>query len=189
MTLDEKLEQFYNVTIESATTQNIEIVNEYKKMLDSMFEEHKKEVLKKAELSYRLETENLIREKNRSLSSESIAIKRRLQEKSQELIDTLFDDVLNRLTEYMKTNAYILLLENQILSAKSFAREDELTVYINPSDEDKKQVLETSTKVPLNISAYDFIGGTRAVIHAKNILIDHSFSSKLTGAKESFTLY
>ena len=39
MTLDEKLEQFYNATIESATTRNIEIVEEYKQNLDKMFDD------------------------------------------------------------------------------------------------------------------------------------------------------
>jgi len=187
MTLDEKLEQFYNATIESATTQNIEIVEEYKQNLDKLFEEYKKDALKKSEQTFRLESENLIREKNRTLSSEAINIKRKLNEKNIELTDILFDDVMNRLTNFMKTKEYEELLVKFILDAKEFAREDELTIYINPTDIGLKHTLEDKTQVPLTISQYDFIGGTRAVIHAKNILIDHSFSSKIAAQKEHYT--
>ena len=187
MTLDEKLEQFYNATIESATTQNIEIVEEYKQNLDKLFEEYKKDALKKSEQTFRLESENLIREKNRTLSSEAINIKRKLNEKNIELTDILFDDVMNRLKNFMKTKEYEELLVKFILDAKEFAREDELTIYINPTDIGLKHTLEDKTQVPLTISQYDFIGGTRAVIHAKNILIDHSFSSKIAAQKEHYT--
>lgn len=187
MTLDEKLEQFYNATIESATTRNIEIVEEYKQNLDKMFDEYKKDALKKSEQTYRLESENLIREKNRTLSSEAINIKRKINEKNLELTDILFDDVMKRLQEFMKTKEYEDLLVKFIVAAKEFAREDDLTIYINPTDIGLKQNLEDKTNVSLTISQYDFIGGTRAVIHAKNILIDHSFSSKIAAEKEHYT--
>ncbi len=187
MTLDEKLEQFYNATIESATTRNIEIVEEYKQNLDKMFDDYKKDALKKSEQTYRLESENLIREKNRTLSSEAINIKRKINDKNVELTDILFEDVMNKIQAFMKSKEYEELLRNQILSAKEFAREDELTIYINPTDEGLKHTLEEQTKVTLTLSQYDFIGGTRAVIHAKNILIDHSFSSKIAAQKEHYT--
>lgn len=188
MTLDEKLEQFYNATIESATNQNLKITGEYKDSLAKILEDHKKDTLKKSEASYQLESENLIREKNRTLSSASINIKRRLSEKTFSLIDDLFRDVRKKLEAYMKTEEYISLLIKQILNAKEFARKDEVIIYINSSDSHLKEMLEEKTKVILTISVDDFIGGTRAVIHHKNILIDHSFSSKTQEVKESFTL-
>lgn len=184
MTLDEKLEQFYNVTIESATTRNIEIVEEYKASLTKTLEDHKREAIRKSEEAYKLESEDLIREKNRSLSAEAINVKRKLNEKILELSDALFEDVLVKLQAYMKTKDYEDLLVKQIKNAKEFAREDEMTIYIDPADEHLKQSLEDTTGVTLTVSSYDFVGGTRAVIPAKNILIDHSFTSKLKELKE-----
>jgi V/A-type H+-transporting ATPase subunit E len=188
MTLDEKLEQFYNATIESATQQNLKITGDYKDSLAKILEDHKKDTLQKSEVTYQLESENLIREKNRTLSSASINIKRKLNEKSSQLIDALFLDVKKKLEEFMKTEEYTSLLIKQILKAKEFARNDEVIIYINSSDSYLKEMLEQKTKVTLTISASDFIGGTRSVIHEKNILIDHSFSSKILEVKESFTL-
>lgn len=188
MTLDEKLEQFYNATIESATKQNLKITGDYTDSLDKILEDHKKDTLQKSEITYQLESENLIREKNRTLSSASINTKRKLNEKASQLIDNLFLDVKKKLDEFMKTEEYVSLLKKQVIKAKEFARNDEVIIYINPSDSYLKENLEEQTKVTLTISQTDFIGGTRSVIHDKNILIDHSFSSKILEVKESFTL-
>lgn len=188
MTLDEKLEQFYNATIESATNQNLKITGEYKESLEKVLEEHKQDTRKKSEVAYQLESENLIREKNRSISSASINTKRRLSEKHTSLIEDLFQEIKKKLEDYMNTEEYTSLLAKHIQEAKEFARKDEVIIYINPSDAYLKELLEDKLKVTLTISATDFIGGTRAVIHDKNILIDHSFSSKILEVKESFTL-
>lgn len=188
MTLDEKLEQFYNATIESATNQNLKITGDYNDSLAKILEEHKKDTLQKSEVTYQLESENLIREKNRTLSSASINIKRKLNEKSTSLIDILFQNIQKKLEDFMKTEEYNSLLIKQILNAKEFARNDEVIIYINSSDTYLKEMLEEKTKITLTISTTDFIGGTRAVIHDKNILIDHSLSSKILEVKEAFTL-
>jgi V/A-type H+/Na+-transporting ATPase subunit E len=188
MTLDEKLELFYNAAMENATNQNIQIIDEYKKSLQVIYDDYKKEALRKAEINLKSESENLVREKNRTLSNESLKLKRTVSEKSAELTDKLFEDVKRKLYDYMKTSNYFDLLCSQIKHAKDFALGDEITLYINPSDENLKTSLESNTGVNLTISARDFIGGTRAVIHSKNILIDNSFFTKLEDLKNSFTL-
>lgn len=188
MTLDEKLDQFYKSAIDSATSQNIQIIDEYQKSLHKIYDEHKKDAYRKAEVSYRVESENLKREKNRQLSNEAIGIKRIISEKTAELTETLFHDVTAKVYAYMKTPEYVSLLKKQISLATEFANGDEMTIYINKSDEDKKSTLESTTKTHLTISNRDFVGGIRAVIHDKNILIDHSFSTKLEEAVNNFTI-
>lgn len=188
MTLDEKLEQFYTAAIDSATSQNIQIIDEYKLSLQKIYDDHKEDVLRKSEISYRVASNNLVREKNRNLSSEIINIKRTLSEKSAEIIDKLFVEVAEKLDGFMKTANYIELLSAQIIEAKQFARGEEVTYYINPSDEMHRISLETKTGVALTVSTIDFIGGTRAVIASQHILIDNSFLTKLTEAKNNFML-
>jgi vacuolar-type H+-ATPase subunit E/Vma4 len=188
MTLDEKLEQFYNAAMESATSQNIQIIDEYKKSLQIIFDEHKKEAFRKAELTYRVESEKLIREKNRDLSAEAVHIKRKLSEQSAEYTDKLFEEVSAKLQEYLTTSNYFDLLCSQIKAAKDFARDEDITIYINPTDTNLKASLEANTGAVLTVSNRDFIGGTRAVIQDKNILIDSSFLTRLAEAKSTFTL-
>lgn len=188
MTLDEKLEHFYSSVIDSATKQNIEIVEDYKKTLLKNFDERKEAALRKAEANFRMASDNIIRERNRRLSTETMEIRRKVLEKTAEYSDQIFSDVKEKLYEFMKTPAYDDLLCAQIKSSNGFAKGDVITVYINPSDAEKKSSLEEKTGVSLTISNRDFIGGTRAVIPSHSILIDNSFITKLEEAKSSFTL-
>lgn len=61
-----------------------------------------------------------------------------------------------------------------------------MTIYINPSDAWKKAALEARTGAVLTVSKEDFIGGMRAVIHDRHILIDNSFSSSLQEEYDKF---
>jgi V/A-type H+/Na+-transporting ATPase subunit E len=188
MNLDEKLEHFYSSVIDSATKQNIEIVEEFKKTLRKNYEERKDAALRKAEANYRMASDNIIRERNRRISAEALDIRRKVLEKTAEISDQIFKDVKIKLDEYMKTSAYDDLLSEQIKNAVNFAKGDSITVYINPSDADKISSLEEKTGISLTVSNRDFIGGTRAVIPSRSILIDNSFLTRLEEAKNSFSL-
>ncbi|MFR5505939.1 MAG: hypothetical protein ACLTHY_02445, partial [[Ruminococcus] torques] len=57
---------------------------------------------------------------------------------------------------------------------------------INPSDEKKRTELEKETGAKLTVSAEDFIGGVRAVIRSRNILMDHSFKTQIQDEYDKF---
>ncbi|WP_455716822.1 V-type ATP synthase subunit E [Anaerosporobacter sp.] len=188
MTLDEKLDNFYHSAIDDATAQSVKMLESYELSLKEMAEEKKKSLKKQAEQKIHTESDNLLREKNKKLSNESMSIKRAISEKTKEKIDILFTDVEKRLSAYMKTPEYQDFLVNKINEAVAFANDDEITIYINPTDAHLKSALESSTKVELTISNIDFIGGIRCVITEKHILIDNSFISKLEEEKSNFKL-
>lgn len=188
MTLDEKLEQFYNSAMESATSQNIEIIEEYQKSLQLIYDEHKEEEIRKADAAYRAESEKLLREKNKDVASESINLKRKLSDRAYDLKVQLFEDVSAKLQDYMKTSEYNDLLARQIKTARDFAGKDKITIYINPTDAAQKASLEASTGVELTVSDRDFIGGIRAVIQEKSILIDNSFLTRMEESKNKFAV-
>ncbi|MEG1457986.1 MAG: hypothetical protein RSB37_03080 [Acetivibrio sp.] len=188
MTLDEKLRVFYDSTIADANKQSENILFEYQESLKNIYEEHKKEAEEKAAFTLELEAKKLVQDKNKMLSLDNLDFKRQIKEKTEALKDILFEEVMNKLTSFMKTEDYFILLEKQIREAASFARGDHITIYINQSDLNKKESLEEKTGVSLTASTFDFWGGTRAVIHEKNILIDRSFSTKFSEEKDSFSL-
>lgn len=188
MTLDEKLDVFYNAAIEDATKQSIQIIDEYKQNLDKLFEEHKEEAKRKAEYTLKTESDYLVRDKNKRISDESLLLRREVTERVNEYEKLIFENVEKKLSEYMKTPAYTDLLQKLIKNALDFAKGEDLTIYINETDSDKKDALEQATNSTLTMSKEDFIGGTRAVLHARNILIDNSFANKLAEEKDSFTL-
>ena len=188
MTIEEKLRLFYDTTIADATKQSEKIIDDYQESLKKIYEEHKKEAEEKAIFTLDVESQKLVLDKNKILSLQSLNYKHQISEKTESLKEVLFEDVKKRLFSFMKTDNYFELLVKQIKDASEFAKGDEMTIYINSSDSDKKDSLEEKTKVPITISTIDFMGGTRTVIHSKNILIDRSFSTKFAEEKETFSL-
>ena len=68
-----------------------------------------------------------------------------------------------------------------------FAGGQSLIIYLNPTDMDKKDDLEDYTGMTITISREDFMGGMRAVLPEKNILMDYSFKGALEKEYEEFT--
>lgn len=188
MTLDEKLDFFYKSAIDDATNQSISIIAEYKESLNKELEESKNNLIRKSEINFENESKKLIREKNKILSNELIELKRIISDRTKELTDNLFTDVENKLNEFRTTEDYMNLLVKQINEAKAFAKTDDLIIYIDPKDESMKLELEQQTLSTIQISSFDFFGGTRVVIPSRNILIDNSFVTKITEQKETFTI-
>jgi vacuolar-type H+-ATPase subunit E/Vma4 len=188
MTLNEKLDNFYSSVIDSATAQSIAIIDEYSNTLQKVREERLQAANNRNKNTYRIEIDNIIREKNRKLSKETLDIRRGVLERTAEITEEIFQDVDKKLTEFMQTPAYEEHLVNKIKEAVEFARGDELLIYINPSDESLIPALEAKTGVKLTLSNRDFFGGIRAVIPSRTILIDNSFVTKLAEAKSTFKL-
>ena len=86
----------------------------------------------------------------------------------------------------LETPKYDALLEAQIKKEKAFAGSSEIHIYIDPSDKEKQNLLSLRTDCDIRVSQYPFLGGTRAVIASKNILIDNSFETKLKEAEQDF---
>ena len=188
MTLNEKLDNFYTSVIDSATAQSVEILEEYSKALQKIKDERYQAAIKRANNTYRIEIDHIIREKNRKLSKESLDIKRKVLERSAEITDHIYKDVELKLKEFMKTDSYQEYLAGKMKEALDFSRGDEIIIYINPSDESLIPSLEEKTGVKLTLSNRDFFGGIRAVIPSRTILIDHSFLTKLAESKNTFKL-
>ena len=105
------------------------------------------------------------------------------------LKEKLFKEVREKLTAYKKDPSYEEYLERKIREAVTFAGNDKLTLYLDPSDEAHKASLEQKLSVTLTISAMPFLGGVRAVIPEKNILIDNSFETLLNEERENFIFH
>ena len=115
-------------------------------------------------------------------------IKRDIGEKHHQVKEQIFADVEKMLREYTQTEEYTQTLLCRINEIKRFARGQEITIYVDPADADKIPALEAAAGMELTVSATPFIGGVRAVIPSKNILIDHSFATKLSEEKNNFAI-
>ena len=176
MTTEEKLKYFEESSLEEA-----------RKQAAAMIEEYKATTLRQSDLQLKTESDNLKRSNNMALSKEQLQIKRKITQKQNELKEKLFVEVKQQLEDYMTTSAYQQLLIKQIKNVQKEAGSGKLILYIDPADSDKRSSLQAATGAPVTVSEYSFMGGTRAVLQDRNILIDNSFASKLEKLKADFS--
>lgn len=169
-----------------AREESAQQLSDYRKALDQTFEEHAADARKSAEQQIEAETEKLERETNKRLAIGQLDVRRRVSRRQEELKDKLFVELRDRIANFMETPEYTALLERQIAAARELAGEEELLIYMDPSDEALVGRLALHQRVRIQISAYSFSGGTRAVIPSRHILIDNSFETKLAEARQAF---
>lgn len=186
MTIDEKLSHFYDVTIEDAQAKAAGILEEHRKALAQMTEKHKADSQENAQVQIKAETANARREINKALSAEQLTIKRDWTKKQNELKENLFAEVKTQLENFRNTPDYPAYLENKIKEALDFAEQDKINIYISPEDSALLPDLVERTKAFITVSAEDFLGGVKATIPHKNILIDHSFAGNFQAVYKEF---
>lgn len=186
MTLEEKIAEIQASSMEAARAEGNEIIESYRAALDKVFEDHKQEAIRQMETRIKAETINVRQQKNQAMAKAQLELKRQEGRVQKELKDKVFREVMELVEEYMKTEEYREFLLRCIQKSVEFAAGEELTIYINPSDKDMKEELELHSGMILTISKEDFIGGVRAVIRGRNVLIDHSFRTALRTEYDEF---
>ena len=186
MTIDEKLSHFYDITVEDARTKAAAILEEHKEALEKMTAERKALSEENAQAQIKAETANARREVNKALSAEQLTIKRDWTKKQNELKEKLFSEVKELLDSFTKTPEYETYLTGKIKEALDFAEDDEISVYLSPEDSALAEKLQQATGAMIQIAKDSFLGGIRATIPQKNILIDHSFAGNFEAAYKEF---
>ena len=186
MTIDEKLSHFYDVTIEDAQAKAAGILEEHRKALAQMTEKHKADSQENAQVQIKAETANARREINKALSAEQLTIKRDWTKKQNELKEKLFAEVKTQMENFRNTPDYPAYLESKIKEALDFAEQDKINIYLSPEDSALLPDLVERTKAFITVSAEDFLGGVKATIPHKNILIDHSLAGNFQAVYKEF---
>ena len=186
MTIDEKLSHFYDITVEDARAKAAAILEEHRQTLEKMTEERKALSEENAQAQIKAETANARREVNKALSAEQLTIKRDWTKKQNDLKEKIFSEVKELLKSFTKTSEYEDYLSEKIKEALDFAENDEISIYLSPEDSALAEKLQQTTGVTIQIAKDSFLGGIRATIPQKNILIDHSFAGNFEAAYKEF---
>lgn len=187
MTTEEKLKHFEESALADAEEKSAAAIAEHQAALDKLASGHRADTDRRCALQIQTESESLNRSINIALAKEQLQIKRQLSKKSDDLKEKLFVEIRTQLEEYMATPAYEKLLIGQIKDILTVAGGEHVIIYIDPNDQDLLPSLTAATNTALSVSEYSFLGGTRAVISERHMLIDNSFQSRLEEAKEAFT--
>lgn len=186
MTLEEKIAHLQATSMEEARAEGNSIIDSYRSALEKVFQNHKDEATKQSNLRIKSEKVNARHRLNQSSAKALLELKRKHGKISMELKDKVFEETRVLVQEYMQTPEYDTFLTDCIRSALRFANGEPVTIYINPTDAARKNALETATGAELTVSAEDFIGGIRAVIRGRNVLIDNSFKTQLGNEYDKF---
>ena len=157
MTNEEKITHIRTAAMEEARAEANAIVKQHEDALRSVFEQHQIEARRQSETRVRAESVTAKQQLNMAMSKAQLELKREMG---------------------------VLIL--YIAKAAQFASGMAMTIYINPSDADKKTYLEERTGMTLTISKVDFIGGVRAVVPEKNVLVDYAFKGALENEYQKF---
>lgn len=187
MTIEDKIAHIQSVVMEEARGQGNAMIGQQKEALEEIFETHKEEALRQSKIRIKAETTAGRRQLNIAASKRQITLRREQTKVLHSLKEQLFDEVKSLLIDYKKTEDYNKYLIDKIQKAVRFADGQTMILYIDPSDADKKEFLEEHTGMTVTVSKEDFLGGIRAILPEKNILMDYSFSSAMEKEYEEFT--
>ena len=154
MTTEEKLKHFQDICMEDARDRSAKMLDDYMAALEKTFEEHTADAKRRADMQVAMETEKLEREMNKRLSIAQLDLKREVSHKQEELKDKLFVELRDKLENFMDTGDYQRLLESQVKAAKEFAGDEELIIYMDPSDADCLQRLALHHNATIKVSEY-----------------------------------
>ncbi len=190
MNLEEKLENFYNTSMEDARQESAKELKGYRKALKKIFTEHQEEAVRKQKLTLQTETTENQQISNMEIAREQMAMKREISQKEEELTEQLFAETKELLADFKKKPEYLALMERQVKYACDFSQGEQFILYIDPSDEPHLARLRAAAteNAQILVSKEEFGGGTRAVLHSMNILIDNSFKKRFAEVKEDFRL-
>lgn len=187
MTTEEKLQHFYDVSVNEAKSEAQMSLDAYRQELEQQFDAYKKNKDYETALLLKAESDQASRTINKALSASQLDIKRSWSKKQNELKDQLFEEIKKLLLDFKETPEYDRYLEAKINEAKEFAENDEAEYYLSAQDAAKAAALSAATGVKIQISDYDFMGGIQARIPQKNILIDNSFLGAFQNERQNFT--
>lgn len=186
MTIEEKITHIQEAAMTEARAEGNHILASHRKALESLQERHAEEARRQSETRIKSESIRAKQQLNQATAKAQVELKRALGKRQILLKDQLFAEVRDLIHAYMETDAYVDLLQSYINNAATFADGEPLTIYLTPQDAKRKAELEHRTSLTLTVGHDDFIGGIRAAIPGRNILIDHSFKGKFESEYDKF---
>ena len=174
LTNEEKITHIRTAAMEEARAEANAIIKQHEDALRSVFEQHQIEARRQSETRVRAESVTAKQQLNMAMSKAQLELKREMGKIQTELKTELFEEVQLKLLAFMRTEEYKEVLIRYIEKAAQFASGMAMTY------------LEERTGMTLTISKVDFIGGVRAVVPEKNVLVDYAFKGALENEYQKF---
>lgn len=193
--IEEKLEYFEKTVITQAVQE--------KDTLEAAFENKMKAALSQAEAVYKRESKAVYRKAVEDTQKEARLIvstaKNRgqtaLAQKRNDIIDSVFGKLEEKLKDYVKSSEYEQFFERKLVQAMESGRYDgTVTVILSKEDAETRSGSVNSlairylpgVSVKVEISTEDMIGGCKMRIPSSGRIIDNSIRAMMDAEREQF---
>lgn len=186
MLVKEKLDLFRNVVTEDAAAKGRRELAAVRTTLKDTFDEHRRQKLAAAKAQVAEETIRIRKEETMRVFEYRQEARREVASKTRELSERLFDLAEKKLAECRKTPAYREYLVKLAVSAREYAKDEELQLFLDEEDRPHFAVIEEAVGVRPQISAEKLGGGMRAIFPNRRICIENAWKPLLADARTSF---
>lgn len=191
MTTKEKLESFKENTLGTAAKQADKEVEQYQVALDQIFAQHKEEKNAESEQLVTDERAKCTREINKRVTAEQADIRQKFSDQTLRIRSRVFDRVKQKLVDYKSTPEYLTYLCEKIREMQRKLPSEsgrDIRFLVDSSDTNLVEAIEKKSGVKIEVSKENMIGGLRALVPGRGIMIDNSFASLLDEEKKAFSV-
>ncbi|MDK7190477.1 hypothetical protein QP804_06420 [Aerococcus urinae] len=188
MKLEEKMAYFKDQVTQQSQSEIDQQINQYRQTLEDDYQKFQEQT--DETFAHRLvnEKEALRKENNKAISQIQINQQRELFLTEENMKLTLFKTFTKQIESYQESEAYIEQLKKMLKNIQAYAGREKYDLYIDENDSHLRSQLESYASHPIIISDRPFMGGIRAVLRERQILVDYSFLTFLGRLKENFVI-
>lgn len=188
MKLEEKMAYFKDQVTQQSQAEIDQQINQYRQTLEDDYQKFQEQT--DETFAHRLvnEKEALRKENNKAISQIQINQQRELFLTEENMKLTLFQTFTKQIESYQNSEAYIEQLKKMLKNIQAYAGREKYDLYIDENDSHLRSQLESYASHPIIISDRPFMGGIRAVLRERQILVDYSFLTFLDRLKGNFVI-
>ena len=186
MDIEEKYKAFYNVVLEEAKVQKDKILQETHAEFTRLSTQYENSLIEKNNKQIKHEKEQLERKSSQRIITFNKDARRQLIDKRETLTNKVFLGVSSQLEAFTQSPEYLDSLVESCNEAKALLSCEEIIVYLNEQDYEKRATLEAISGVQVKRQEENAIGGLIASNLEGNMILDKTFNARLDEAKKSF---
>lgn len=178
--IEKSLNRLKSIVLNDAHEQSERAEREFENKTNDIIEKKSREYAALTEKRKKTAIAKTEREARASVLNAELNARAELSAYREKLVDSVFDGVSEKLSEYMKTDEYTAFLLEKAQRALSECGEGEKILEANAADCPKLKQLGTTVR------ECKIFGGVRAVNTDRGVICDYSFDDMLTEARNTF---
>jgi len=183
--MEEKLQVFEQEILKEANQKKTAIEQDTAREKQTRIAQKENEILTKAYQTIQKELGKIRREQNERLSKAASDSKRLVLNRRGEIIQNVFQQLVQRVEEYRATEDYTAFLLRCAKAGLEEVGSGDIVVLIDKRDLKQKTPLE-KLGVPVEQDAMDILGGCRVLNRSRNVVSDRSLAKCIAEEKEHF---